>query len=385
MAISLPLGLATCYTDIRAGAIPVARKDVDLSALGNLRGKMIIGLVLGLLVVVGLSVYADFSKMLEVLRNFNWWLLPFILLFTLFNYVLRFYKWDVYLRLIGATGVSKKDSALIFTSGMSMAVTPGKVGELLKSYLLKQVRGTPLATSAPVIMAERFTDGLAMLVLASAGLLLFDYARPLLVAIAFAAIVFLFVFQNKAIFERLLGLGERLPVLSKSVHHFHAFYGSSYELFRLPNLLFGVIVGVISWSGEVAAFVLVMMGLGTPFSLTLVIICAFILSASTLIGSVSLLPGGLGTADASITGMLMVLVPRYITGFVMTQNVAVAATLLIRFATLWFGVGLGLIALSFMQRRLGSIEKLSVEAEAEPAAETGAGREVVAGAKGDAR
>jgi uncharacterized protein (TIRG00374 family) len=356
---------------------------VGLSALGNLRGKMMIGLVLGLLVVVGLSVYADFSKMIEVLRNFNWWLLPIILLFTLFNYVLRFYKWDVYLRLIGATGVAKKDSALIFASGMSMAVTPGKVGELLKSYLLKQVRGTPLATSAPVIMAERFTDGLAMLVLASAGLLLFDYARPLLVAIAFGAIVFLFVFQNKAIFERLLGLGERVPFLSKGVHHFHAFYGSSYELFRLPNLLFGVVIGVVSWSGEVAAFVLVMMGLGAPFSLTLVVICSFILSASTLIGSVTLLPGGLGTADASITGMLMFLVPRYIVGFVMTQNVAVAATLLIRFATLWFGVGLGLIALSFMQRRLGSIEKLEIGAEPGAGAETG--REVVAGAKGDAR
>jgi uncharacterized protein (TIRG00374 family) len=353
-----------------------------LSGLGNLRGKLIIGLVLGLLVVAGLSVYADFSKMLEVLSKFDWWLLPIILVFTLFNYVLRFYKWDVYLRLIGATGVSKRDSALIFVSGMSMAVTPGKVGELLKSYLLKQVRGTPLAASAPVIMAERFTDGLAMLVLASAGLVLFDYGRPVLVGIAIFAVIFLFIFQNKAIFDRLLAMGERLPVVSKGVHHFHTFYNSSYELFRLPNLLFGVVIGIISWSGEVAAFVLVMLGLGVPFSITLVIICAFILSASTLIGSVTLLPGGLGTADASITGMLQFLVqPQYVAGFVMTQNIAVAATLLIRFATLWFGVGLGLIALSFMQRRLGSIEK--IDASLEPAPE--AGREVVAGAKGDLR
>ena len=50
-----------------------------MSAVGNLRGKLILGLVLGLVVVAGLSVYADFSKMLEVLRNFNWWLLPIIL------------------------------------------------------------------------------------------------------------------------------------------------------------------------------------------------------------------------------------------------------------------------------------------------------------------
>ncbi len=278
-----------------------------------------------------------------------------------------------------------------------MTPTPGKVGEILKSYLLKQVRGTPLAASAPVIMAERFTDALAMLVLASAGLVLFDYGRPLLVGIAIFAVIFLIIFQNRAVFNRLLSLGERIPVVSRGVHHFHAFYNSSYELFRLPNLLFGVVLGVVSWSGEVAAFVLVMLGLGMQFSVTLMIICAFILSASTLIGSVSLLPGGLGTADASITGMLQFLVQApYITGFVMTQNIAVAATLLIRFATLWFGVGLGLIALSIMQRRIGSIEKAAsegaeldvgpdvgskVQPGAEPDIELGVAHEAVARSK----
>ena len=309
--------------------------------------------MLGLVVVAGLAVYADFNKMVAVLRDFEWWLLPFILLFTLFNYVLRFYKWDVYLRLVGATGVPKRDSLLIFVSGFAMAMTPGKVGELLKSYLLKQVRGTPIAASAPIVMAERLTDGVAMLVLASVGLVMFNYGTALLVGIALFVVAFLFVFQNRALFNRLLNWAERLPVVSKGVHHFHAFYNSSYELFRLPNLLFGVGIGVVSWFGEVVAFVLVMIGLGIPFSWQLVVLCAFILSASTLIGSVTLLPGGLGTTDASIVAMLQALGP--LIGASIAQDVAVAANLLIRFATLWFGVGLGLVALTLMQRRLGRI------------------------------
>ncbi|MFL5733261.1 MAG: YbhN family protein [Chloroflexia bacterium] len=325
-----------------------------MGGLSNLRGKLILGLIFGLLVVAGMSVVADFTKMLEVLRRFEWWLLPFILLFTVFNYVLRFFKWDVYLRLIGASGVAKKDSLMIFLSGMAMAMTPGKVGEVLKSYLVKQVRGTPIATSAPIVMAERLTDGLAMLVLALAGLVLFDYGRPVMAAIALVVLVFLVVFQNRALANRLLGMGERIPFLTTRIHHFHAFYDSSYELFRLPNLLFGGGVGVVSWSGEVAAFVLVMIGLGIPFSLSLVILCAFILSASTLIGSVTLLPGGLGTTDASITGMLLFLVPVALAGQTIDKNTAIAATLLIRFATLWFGVGIGLVALTLTQRRLGT-------------------------------
>jgi len=325
-----------------------------LSALGGLRGKLIVGLLLGVAVVAGLSIYADFTKMMAVLSRFDWWLLPAILFFTLFNYALRFYKWDVYLRLIGATGVSKADSLLIFLSGLAMAMTPGKVGELLKSYLLKQVRGTPVAVSAPIVMAERLTDGIAMIILAGVGLFMFDYGRALLIGIAVFVVIFLFIFQNRALFNRLLSIGERLPVVSRGVHHFHAFYESSYELFRLPNLLFGVGIGVVSWFGEVIAFALVMMGLGIPFSAMLVVLCAFIMSAATLIGSVTLLPGGLGTTDASITGMLQFLVPTQL-GAAMPQDTAVAATLIVRFATLWFGVGIGLVALSFMQRRLGRL------------------------------
>ena len=338
------------------------RKDSWLNALGNLRGKLILGLVLGLVVVAGLSVYADFSKMLNVLREFNWWLLLPIVAFTLFNYGLRFYKWDVYLRVVGATGVAKKDSLLIFLSGFAMAMTPGKVGEVLKSYLLKQVRGTPISVSAPIVMAERVTDGLAMLVLGLTGLVLFDYGRIIMIFIAAAAIVFLFIVQNRAVADRLLNRAERLPVVSKTVHHLRVFYDSSYELFRLPNLLFGVGIGVISWFGEVLAFVLVMIGLGVPFSWMLVILCSFILAAATLIGSVTLLPGGLGTAEASITGMLMVLFPQQL-GVPMPQDIAVAATLLIRFATLWFGVGIGLVALTMIQRRLGNVDLASVEEE----------------------
>ena len=312
---------------------------------------MILGLVLGVVVVAGLSVYADFTRMVEVLRRFEWWLLAPVILFVLFNYILRFYKWDVYLRLIGATGVRKSNSLLMFLSGMAMAMTPGKVGEVLKSYLLKQVRGTPIAASAPIVMAERLTDGLAMLVLASVGLVLFNYGTPIFIAMTILGLVFLFVFQNRSLANRLLSMGERLPVLSKSIHHFHAFYDSSYELFRFRNLIFGVGIGVISWSGEVVAFVLVMMGLGVQFSWLLVIICAFILSAATLIGSVTLLPGGLGTTDASIAGLLLFLVPAHL-GIAMSQDTAVAATLLIRFATLWFGVGLGLISLMIMQSKV---------------------------------
>ena len=61
-------------------------------------------------------------------------------------------------------------------------MTPGKVGELLKAWLLRARAGTPMAVSAPVILAERLTDGVAMLILASAGLLLYRHGWQALLA-----------------------------------------------------------------------------------------------------------------------------------------------------------------------------------------------------------
>jgi uncharacterized protein (TIRG00374 family) len=58
-----------------------------------------------------------------------------------------------------------------------------------------------------------------------------------------------------------------------------------------------------------------------------------------VIGAVSALPGGLGAFEASAAGMLTLLLD-------IPASTAAAATLLIRFATLWFGVTLGLIVWS---------------------------------------
>jgi hypothetical protein len=121
----------------------------------NLRGKLLVSLLLGVIVFAGLSIYADLRDVLESLGEFNWALLPAILGLVTFNYLLRFLKWQYYLRLIGVRGFPLRDSFLVFFAGLGMVITPGKVGEWLKCYLLRELHGTPIARSAPIPIAER--------------------------------------------------------------------------------------------------------------------------------------------------------------------------------------------------------------------------------------
>jgi uncharacterized protein (TIRG00374 family) len=79
----------------------------------------------------------------------------------------------------------------------------------------------------------------------------------------------------------------------------------------------------------------------------LLLVATFTLAVSSLAGGASLLPGGLGVADASVAGMLLL----FVTDDQMNRTVAAAATLLIRFATLWFAVLLGVVAVALLERR----------------------------------
>lgn len=314
--------------------------------LSQLRGKIILAALIGLVVVAALGLFSDIRQVGDSFRHFNWAMLPAILGFTLLNYLLRWLKWDYYLRKMNmGQGVSYADSGLLFTSGMVMAVTPGKVGEVLKSFLLRTINGTPVAQSAPIVLAERLTDGLAMLLLMGLGLTLYPPARPAFVLLLVLSVAGIIVLQFRPLCERLLALLARMPVVGKLAPKIATIYESTHQLLSWQLLLVSTIISVVSWFGECVAMYYVLRGLGVEPSWLLLLIATFVFAASTLFGLVSFLPGGLGVSEASSTGMLVLLIPGLAAG------AATTATLIIRFCTLWFGVSLGAIALAMLSRR----------------------------------
>jgi glycosyltransferase 2 family protein len=303
----------------------------------KMKTGIVFSLVLAFLVMVAIALYADLPRMVMVLTRFRWEFLPLILGLTLFNYFGRFLKWHYYLRRLDIH-LDWPRSLLIFLSGLSMAITPGKVGELLKSYLLKRSTGEPISRTSPIIMCERLTDGLAMIGLATTGLILYRFGWELLAGLLVVTTIGILIVQNRRLSLALLGFGAKLPLLSRIAHLIRTFYESAYTLLEWRSLLLGILFGLISWSGECGALYFVFAGLGLGFSPDLVVKATFILSISSLVGSASGLPGGLGTADGSMLGLTRLLVSP-------SAAIGGAATLLIRLCTLWFGLGVGVLAL----------------------------------------
>jgi uncharacterized protein (TIRG00374 family) len=306
----------------------------------DLRNKFLWSLLFALLVYMALILYGDWQALMTTLAEFPWIWLPAILGLTLLNYLGRLLKWHWYLRLIDVE-ISRDASSRIFGVGMVMVMTPGKVGEFLKSYMVKNVTGAPMSITAPVVLAERLTDGLAMLILAGVGLFAFqDRTMRLVAAVALLAILsIILLVQVRPLALWMLSFGEKLPVISRFAHGLHEFYESSYRLLRPRNLLIAVGIGTVSWLCEGLAYFLVLVGMGITPDWEMALISVFIFSISTVVGALIATPGGLGGTEGALVALTTQLLG-------LARTPASAAALLIRFATLWFGVILGLLCLA---------------------------------------
>ncbi|HEV2108227.1 MAG TPA: lysylphosphatidylglycerol synthase transmembrane domain-containing protein [Thermomicrobiales bacterium] len=325
---------------------PLASTGSGESLIGRYLPRLAVGLLLAVLVVSGLALFSDVRQLGSAFRQFDWSLAAPVLLLTLANYALRFGKWEVYLRRVGIPRMELGTSALIFLAGFSMSLTPGKVGEVIKGVLVRRRTGAPISRTAAVIAAERMTDGLAMLALAAIGLTQFSYGRPILALTILLVIAVILVLQRPRLILHALARFEGIPLVGKTLVHAHHFLEASNVLLR-PSLLGGAVaVGIVSWGMECAALFLILTGLGLDPSWHLLLVATFVLSVSSVFGAISMLPGGLGVAEASVAAMLLLLIDDP----TMTKGVAAAATLLVRFSTLWFGILLGFVALAMLQR-----------------------------------
>jgi glycosyltransferase 2 family protein len=278
---------------------------------------------LAVAVAIGLGLYADFGDLGDELAGFRWELFPLALALTALNYLIRFGRWQIYLARLDIH-VPAIRSLTIFVAGLTMTVTPAKVGELLKCGLLKRSFGVPVQRSAPVVVAERVTDATGVVVLALAGGA-GTRSWPLTV-VAVAAVAAVVLVVRSPLLERFTRLGEA-PVAARQLLG--------------PALLGGMtLLSALSWFCECLAAYVCVRGLGLGLSLADTVV-AFCLGS--LAGALSFLPGGLGVAEASMTGLIRVLGDT-------SKAAAAAATVLIRLATLWFAVALGLVGLAVEER-----------------------------------
>ncbi len=340
----------------------------------NIR-RLLVAMLLGVCVYGAFVIYSGLDKIGESLQHFHFSAFLAACGLAFGNYVLRFLKWEFYLGRLEIRGVKKLDSFLTFLSGFVLTVTPGKVGEVFKSLILFETYDVPMARTAPIVVAERATDviGIVLLIIYGASV---GFSGGLVWAGIGAGLVLalLVVIGNRKLSLSLIGVVSRLPGrLGKVAPKLEVAYESLATMLKPQNLFIPSLLSAGAWMLECLALWVILQGFGEKISVPL---ATFFYSTSTLVGAIIPVPGGLGVTESALMGQMTEL------GHV-ERSTSTSAMILVRFATLWFAVIVGFVALTWMKRRhpglLAKDAKDAKDAKEKTAAEDVASAEKNAG------
>jgi glycosyltransferase 2 family protein len=294
------------------------------------------------------ALFADLGRVRILLGSIEPGRFLFIMGAVLTNYAIRYGKWRFFLARLDIR-LPWRDDLWVFLSAFTMVLSPGKVGEVVKSLWLKARFGLPVARTAPVVVAERLTDLLGLLVLAGWGWSRFAYGGGLLLTLGGGLLLLIGLMTRPwfwaAVDRQVLGRWQRLEPLRRP---FRVLEDSTGTLLSPTALAVAVPLSAISWAGEGVALYVIFGALQVDLP-DLLAIAVFAHAFSSILGAVSFLPGGLLVTEGAL-GMFFVFVG-------MASEVAVSATLLIRAVTLWFAVLLGTTVL-LLGRRPGDFAVL---------------------------
>jgi glycosyltransferase 2 family protein len=299
--------------------------------------RLLTGFLWGVAIFALFLLWGDINGIREFILSVPILFFSLAIASTLISYLIRFVKWHYMLKRLGIR-IEVKESLHIFLIGLGMSITPGKAGELFKSFLLKKIGNIPIPRSASAVFIDRFTDLFAMLLLISLGISLFSIGYIPLCCFALLLLGMMLMLRSPSVCVACIRQMDRHPFLRKHKDFALTLYENIYALLNWGPFLWTILLSTVAWLLESLSLYILLHALGIQLSLLHDI---FIFSLGTLAGALSMLPGGLGVAEGSMTGLFLY--------FGVDKSAAVAVTLLIRFVTLWLGVLIGFLL--FMIKR----------------------------------
>lgn len=310
----------------------------------KIKRNLIISIIFSVVVYAALSLYSQSENILSAFSKINYFNIPLILFLSFLTFFFRFVKWQEYNKYLRLK-IPFKNSFVIYFSTLVMSITPGKAGELIKCYMLKKDFNSPVSITSSILFAERLTEMLSLIIMALAGALLFGVHIELMIGAAVLFIGLIYILTHENICVKLLKLLTGIKFLRKYEQGFINAYKSIVELIKPKILGKMILLSIISWVFECYAFYLILINFNPEATIAL---ATFVFTFSIIAGSLSMIPGGIGVAEGSLTLLL--------TNFGFSYPAAVASTLILRICTLWFSVLLGIIFLSIYQSKYGRVK-----------------------------
>lgn len=301
-----------------------------------------LGVLLGVHALAVLSLLGFRADLRLILAATPWWVVPAFMAFASAGFAIRVARWLSLARTAGL-GVRTNSLAAVYVGGFLMNLTPGRIGELWRSWVLWRVWRLRYRHTLPLLICDRLLDLCALLLFAGAGLGLGTglgwLAAPCLVAAS--ALVMLIALPGwarratKAVWAATGRRRPRLFALLLSVCRKIALLLKPARLVKLLSL------SLLAWSMEAIALHMLMPAIGGELPLRPALAA---LGLGNVAGVITFLPGGIGGQELTMA--------LFIAGVAGNSTAhAMAMVGIMRVSTLWYSAALGTPFFLYLTRR----------------------------------
>jgi len=290
----------------------------------------------------------DFQQVFTIVRSANLLLFLAAICLTIISLSIKCFRWGIFL------AVYKKKIRMldIFSSFLASVfvanATPARLGEASRPYFLKRRYKTSFFGVLPAILVERSLDLIVLIIYSLFFLSLFSsmvstILKAVILFTAFIAVLMIMVFFNKRISNSVTNLFFRafsfIRQISKMKPRVKKFIGKFYEgtaTLKKANFPAIIIITALAWFIESLTLFIVASSLNITVPL---LYCIGFTSLAILGGTISSLPGGLGSTELILFSFFVML------GY--SEPISLSITLLHRFCTL--GIGIFITAIFFFR------------------------------------
>ena len=302
----------------------------------KLDNRLILVLVAVVVIYAIFLFISDFSIISEKISNFKTNYLPLILLLVSVSWIPMIVKWHFLLKNC-EIDVPLRKSIAVFFAGIAFEITPGQIGSLIKSQLLKTSSNIPRTKTVPIIVAEKVYDLIGAILASIIGIIILGMNFYLIIiAILALAVIFFFMFYRPAseiFFKRI----TKTKFFSKYIDNMSEFHTIVQKSTNVKAATVCILLGVTYWFIISTAAYYILMAFDVNVLDYLTVLAIY--TTSILLGAISFVPAGIGVAEGSIAGLFT------LNGI--DVSTALILSVMIRVLTLWFSVSVGFIALKF--------------------------------------
>lgn len=294
-----------------------------------------------LLIIITVVFYAiiilstDVNLLLDGIKNFKFQYLPIILSGVALHIFILGIKFH---RLSANIGINIpfKESLKIFTAGLSLGITPIGMGTAIKSQILKNKYGKSISSTLPIIVVERWTELLSILILTTILLIWSSLYVSIIVLIFGYAIIglFLVLTSNSKIFISIKKILTKIKFVNKLLSNLDESRESFVKLNTKKNILEAIAWGLAAKFTHLVIIYYIFLSYGIDLGFLL---SGQIYYISLIFGTITFIPAGIVVTESSMLGLLV------------EHNVTFAiATLIViftRIITMWLTTFIGIFML----------------------------------------